>query len=289
MNAIWQDLFYLTLLVGLSVPLGIYIYKVMTGQKVFLSRALAPVENGIYKIMGVKSDEEMGAKKYTLSAILFSVFGLVFLWLLQMLQGYLPFNPEGMKGTSWHLAFNTAASFVANTNWQAYSGETTMSYLTQFLGLTVQNFVSAATGIAVLFALIRGFILKQKTTIGSFWVDLTRTALYVLIPISFVISIILVSQGVVQTFGPYQTVSTLEGGAAQTLPLGPAASQVAIKMLGTNGGGRAEQHEQHGGEDDQAHHLHVEGLDLFAKVFRRPAYHQPRDEHGQQHEGQHPV
>ena len=204
MNAIWQDLFYLTLLVGLSVPLGIYIYKVMTGQKVFLSRALAPVENGIYKIMGVKSDEEMGAKKYTLSAILFSVFGLVFLWLLQMLQGYLPFNPEGMKGTSWHLAFNTAASFVANTNWQAYSGETTMSYLTQFLGLTVQNFVSAATGIAVLFALIRGFILKQKTTIGSFWVDLTRTALYVLIPISFVISIILVSQGVVQTFGPYQ-------------------------------------------------------------------------------------
>ena len=237
MNAIWQDLFYLTLLVGLSVPLGIYIYKVMTGQKVFLSRALAPVENGIYKIMGVKSDEEMGAKKYTLSAILFSVFGLVFLWLLQMLQGYLPFNPEGMKGTSWHLAFNTAASFVANTNWQAYSGETTMSYLTQFLGLTVQNFVSAATGIAVLFTLIRGFILKQKTTIGSFWVDLTRTALYVLIPISFVISIILVSQGVVQTFGPYQTVSTLEGGAAQTLPLGPAASQVAIKMLGTNGGG----------------------------------------------------
>jgi K+-transporting ATPase ATPase A chain len=232
-----EDIFYIVVLIGLSIPLGIYMYKIMTGQKVFLTRAFAPVENGIYKIMGVKSDEEMGAKKYALSALLFSAVGLVFLWLLQMLQGHLPFNPAGMKGTSWDLAFNTAASFVTNTNWQAYSGETTLSYLTQFLGLTVQNFMSAATGIAVLFALARGFILKRKTTIGSFWVDMTKTTLYVLIPLSFIVAIILVSQGVVQTFGPYKIVSMLESGAKQTLALGPAASQIAIKQLGTNGGG----------------------------------------------------
>lgn len=232
-----QDILYLVLLIGLSIPLGIYMYKVMTGQKVFLSRVLVPVENGIYKIMGVKGDEEMGAKKYALSVLIFSAVGLVFVWLLQMLQGVLPFNPAGIKGTSWHLAFNTSASFVSNTNWQAYSGETGLSYLSQFLGLTVQNFVSAAAGIAVLFALVRGFILRKKSTIGSFWVDLTRTTLYVLIPLSFIVAILLVSQGVVQTFSPYKDVAMLESGAAQTLPLGPAASQIAIKQLGTNGGG----------------------------------------------------
>jgi len=232
-----QDIFFIVLLIGLSIPLGIYMYKVMTGQKVFLTRALAPVEKGIYKLMGVKGDEEESAKKYALSALLFSAIGLVFLWLLQMLQGFLPFNLEGMKATSWHLAFNTAASFVSNTNWQAYSGESTLSYLTQFLGFTVQNFVSAATGIAVLFALIRGFTLKQKKTLGSFWADLTRTTLYVLLPLSFVVALLLVSQGVVQTFSQYKDVAMLESGAAQTIPLGPAASQIAIKQLGTNGGG----------------------------------------------------
>lgn len=232
-----EDLFYIVALIGLSIPLGTYIYKVMDGQKVFLTRVFSPVENGIYRVMGIKSDEEMGAKKYALSVILFSAIGFIFLFLLQMLQGFFPFNPARMKGVSWDLAFNTAASFVTNTNWQAYSGETTMSYLTQFLGLTVQNFVSAATGIAVLYALIRGFILKRKNTLGSFWVDLTRTTLYVLIPLSFIVAIILVSQGVVQTFGPYRTVTMLQGGAMQTLPLGPAASQIAIKQLGTNGGG----------------------------------------------------
>lgn len=234
---IWQDIFYLALLIGLSIPLGIYMYKVMAGQKVFLTRVLAPVENGIYRIMGVKSDEEMGAKKYALSVLSFSAMGLAFLWALQMLQGLLPFNPEGLEGTSWHLAFNTSASFVSNTNWQAYSGESALSYLSQFLGLAVQNFVSAAAGIAVLFALARGFFLRQQKTIGSFWVDLTRTTLYVLIPLSFIVAIILVSQGVVQTFGPYKDVVMLESGATQTLPLGPAASQIAIKQLGTNGGG----------------------------------------------------
>lgn len=234
---IWQDVFFIVLLIGLSIPLGIYMYKMMTGQEVFLTRVLAPMEKGIYKLMGVQGDEEMSAKKYALSVLLFSAIGLVFLWLLQMLQGFLPFNPEGMKATSWHLAFNTAASFVSNTNWQAYSGESTLSYLTQFLGLTVQNFVSAATGIAVLFALIRGFILKQKKTLGSFWADLTKTTLYVLLPLSFIVAILLVSQGVVQTFGPYRDVAMLESGAVQTIPLGPAASQIAIKQLGTNGGG----------------------------------------------------
>lgn len=132
---IWQDIFYIAVLIGLSIPLGIYIYRVMTGQKVFLTHVLAPVEKGIYKLMGIQDDEEMSAKKYVLSTLLFSAIGLVLLWLLQMLQGLLPFNPEGIKGASWHLSFNTAASFVSNTNWQAYSGESTLSYLTQFLGL----------------------------------------------------------------------------------------------------------------------------------------------------------
>lgn len=234
---ILQDALYLVLLVALSIPLGIYMHKIMAGEKVFLTRVLAPVEKGIYRMMGVKSDEEMGAKKYALSVLLFSVICLVFLWLLQVMQHVLPMNPESMGSVRWDLAFNTAASFVSNTNWQAYSGESTMSYLTQFLGLTVQNFVSAAAGIAVLFALIRGFIYKKASGIGNFWVDLTRTTLYVLLPLSLVVAVLLISQGVVQTFGPYHNVTALEDGATLTLPLGPAASQIAIKQLGTNGGG----------------------------------------------------
>ncbi|MDR1772501.1 MAG: potassium-transporting ATPase subunit KdpA [Hungatella sp.] len=236
-HIVMQDIFYIAVLVGLSIPLGIYIYKVMTGQRVFLTPALAPVEKGIYKLMGISSGEEMNAGKYVLSVLLFSGTGFVFLFGLLMLQGALPFNPEGMKGTSWHLAFNTAASFISNTNWQSYSGESTLSYFAQFSGLAVQNFVSAATGIAVLFALIRGFVLKQKKTIGNFWADLVRSTLYILIPLSFLVALLLVSQGVVQTFGPYKEVAMLENGALQTIPLGPAASQIAIKQLGTNGGG----------------------------------------------------
>lgn len=232
-----QDVFYIAVLVGVSIPLGIYIYKVMTGQRVFLTPALTPVEKGIYKLMGIEAEEEMNAGKYALSVFLFNGAGFVFLFGLLMLQGGLPFNPEGMKGTSWHLAFNTAASFVSNTNWQSYSGESTLSYFTQFSGLAVQNFVSAATGIAVLFALIRGFVLKQKNTIGNFWADLVRSTLYILIPISFLVALLLVSQGVVQSFDSYKEVAMLENGALQTIPLGPAASQIAIKQLGTNGGG----------------------------------------------------
>lgn len=231
------DVFYIAVLVALSFPLGIYLNKVMAGDRVFLTRLLLPVERCVYRLMGVKADEEMPAKKYALSLLLFSLAGLIFVWLIQILQGLLPFNPEGMSGTSWHLAFNTAASFVSNTNWQAYSGETTLSYLTQLLGLTVQNFVSAAAGIAVMYALIRGFVFREKRTLGSFWVDLTRCTLYVLIPLSLVVAMLLVSQGVVQTLLPYGTYQTLESGATQVLPLGPAASQIAIKQLGTNGGG----------------------------------------------------
>ncbi|MBR0597017.1 potassium-transporting ATPase subunit KdpA [Sinanaerobacter chloroacetimidivorans] len=234
---ILQDVIYLILLIGLSIPLGLYMYKVLTGQKVFLTRVLSPVESGIYKIMGVRDDEEMEPKKYAFSVIAFSGICLIFLWGLQMLQGFLPFNPEKLGGTSWHLAFNTSASFVSNTNWQAYSGESTLSYFTQALGLTVQNFVSAAAGIAVLFVLIRGFLLKKQTTVGNFWVDLTRTVLYILIPLSLIVAVLIASQGVVQTFSAYQDAVMLESGAAQTIPLGPAASQIAIKQLGTNGGG----------------------------------------------------
>jgi K+-transporting ATPase ATPase A chain len=232
-----QDAFYIVALIGLSIPLGIYIYKVMNGQKVFLTHALAPIEKKIYKLMGTTVDEEMNVTQYARSVLLFSAVGFVFLFFLLVLQGIMPFNPEGMKGASWHLAFNTAASFISNTNWQAYAGESTLSYLVQFSGLTVQNFVSAATGIAVLFALTRGFVLKQKKTLGSFWVDLTRATLYILIPLSFIVALLLVSQGVVQTFDPYKEVTTLEGAATQIIPLGPAASQIAIKQLGTNGGG----------------------------------------------------
>lgn len=232
-----QDALYIALVVALSIPLGRYMYRVMTGKRVLLSRVLSPIETWLYRRMGFNSDREMTAVEYMLAVLLFSAIGIAFLWSLQMLQGLLPFNPSRLPGLTWDLALNTAVSFVTNTNWQAYSGETTMSYLTQCVGLTVQNFASAATGIAVLFALLRGFALKKQKTIGNFWVDLARSTLYILVPISLIVAVLLVSQGVAQTFGPYHDVLTLETGAHQAIPLGPAASQVAIKQLGTNGGG----------------------------------------------------
>lgn len=259
---------YLLILVALAVPLGRYIGKVMNGERVFLSRILIPCENGIYKLLRVRRDEEMTWKRYAVSILLFSGVGLLLLLLLQMLQGILPGNPQGLSGISWHLAFNTAASFITNTNWQAYSGESTLSYLTQAVGLTVQNFVSAAVGIAVLFALIRGFMRVKSNGLGSFWVDVTRIVLYILIPISLLVTIGLISQGVIQNFRPAQTVDLLEPVAVkdgeilegavidgdtvtldgqtvdgavvvqkQFVPMGPAASQIAIKQAGTNGGG----------------------------------------------------
>lgn len=236
---------YLIVLVVLAVPLGFYINKVMNGKKVFLSRILEPCENFIYRVLHVKKDEEMSWKKYLVSVIMFSIFGLVIVFLLQILQGILPGNPAKIKGTTWDLALNTAISFVTNTNWQAYSGESGLSYLTQTLGLTVQNFVSAGTGIAVLYALIRGFTKIKAKGLGNFWVDLTRSVIYILMPLSIVLSVVLVSQGVTQSVDEYQTVKLaepiiLEDGTKiteQTIPLGPAASQIAIKQLGTNGGG----------------------------------------------------
>lgn len=245
MNAVLQYGLYLVILVVLAIPLGKYISKVMDGEKVFLSKVLVPVENFIYKIMRIDKKEDMTWKKYAVSVVSFSIFGFIILFLLNMLQGVLPLNPEGVDGTTAHLAFNTTSSFVTNTNWQAYSGESGLSYLTQMLGLTVQNFVSAATGIAVLFALIRGFTRVKEKGIGSFWVDLTRSILYVLIPLSIVVTLGLASQGVVQNLNSYEEVQLvqpieLEDGTVitkQVIPQGPAASQIAIKQLGTNGGG----------------------------------------------------
>jgi len=244
-STVLQCILYLAILVLLAIPLGTYIGKIMNGEKVFLSKVLVPVENATYRILKVDKDEQMTWKEYSIATILFSIFSFIVLFLMHLLQGILPLNPQGMTGTSWHLAFNNAASFITNTNWQAYSGESTLSYFTQMLGLTVQNFASAAVGIAVLFALIRGFIKVKEKGLGSFWTDVTRIILYLLIPLSLVFAIFLVSQGVVQNFSSYQTVSlvqpiTLDDGTVvteQVVPQGPAASQIAIKQLGTNGGG----------------------------------------------------
>lgn len=270
-STIVQYFIYLVILVILAIPLGSYIGKVMNGEKVFLSKLLSPCEKFIYKIMKIKDDDEMNWKKYTVCVLVFNGIGLIFLFLLQLFQGYLFGNPQKIPGVSWDLSLNTAISFVTNTNWQAYSGESGLSYLTQALGLTVQNFVSAATGIAVLFALIRGFIKVKSKGLGSYWVDMTKIILYILIPLNVVISIGLVSQGVVQNFKSAETVQLLEPIAVdnkgniienakidlktntvsvngkivedaevideEIIPLGPAASQVAIKQTGTNGGG----------------------------------------------------
>ena len=244
-STVIQCILYLAVLVLLAIPLGKYIGKIMNGEKVFLTKAVQPVENLTYRILKVDKDEQMTAKKYGISVMLFSIFSFIVLFLLHLLQGILPLNPQSMSGTSWDLAFNNAVSFTTNTNWQAYSGESTVSYLTQMLGLTVQNFASAAVGIAVLFALIRGFIKVKQTGLGSFWADVTKITLYILIPLSLVLAIVLVSQGVIQNFSSYQTVSlvqpvTLPDGTVvteQVVPQGPAASQIAIKQLGTNGGG----------------------------------------------------
>ena len=271
MRTVIQYVLYLAILIVLAIPLGSYIKKVMSGEKTILSKVLTPCENLVYRVMRVDKEEQMTWKKYAVSVLLFSGIGLVFLFLLQLLQGVLPGNPQGLSGVKWDLAFNTSASFVTNTNWQAYSGESTLSYLTQALGLTVQNFVSAATGIAVLFALIRGFVKVKATGLGNFWVDMTRIVIHILIPLNLVIALLLVSGGVIQNLKGAETVSLVEPIAVsaegevledavidteegtvtvdgmlvpdaqivteQFVPMGPAASQVAIKQTGTNGGG----------------------------------------------------
>ena len=216
--------------------MGIYMAKVFSGGRSFISPVVAPVERFLYRIFSVDPNEEMSWKTYTLSLVLLNVIGIAVLFLLQLIQGWLPFNPQKLGAVRWDTALNTAISFSTNTNWQAYSGEQTMSYLTQMLGLTVQNFISAAIGIVAVIAVIRGFVRKSMAAIGNFWVDLTRCVLYVLLPLVVILSFILVSQGVVQTLSPSITARTLEG-SKQVIAVGPVASQVAIKQIGTNGGG----------------------------------------------------
>jgi len=227
---------YVGLLVLVSPWLGTWIVSAMEGAPGRLLGFLQPLERNLYRWAGVVPEVKMNARRYTAALLAFNAFGLVILYALQVLQHHLPLNPQSLPAVSWHLALNTAISFVTNTNWQAYSGEATLSYLTQMLGLTVQNFVSAATGLAVLFALARGLVRRAGTNLGNFWVDITRATLYILLPLAFLLALLLAGQGVVQTFQPYADAHTLEG-VTQRIPLGPAASQIAIKQLGTNGGG----------------------------------------------------
>ncbi len=235
-DAVTQAIIYIVVLVALAIPLGLYMAKVFSGEKTFLDRLLRPIERLIYRVAHVDQEREMNWKQYAIALIIFNLVGLVFLYVLLRLQGHLPGNPQGFKGVSRSLSFNTSASFVTNTNWQAYSGESTMSYLSQMLGLTVQNFLAPATGLCVIIALIRGFKRKKTDKIGNFWVDLTRSVLWVLIPLSIVLAVIFMWQGSIQNLSAYKKVTTV-AGAEQTLPMGPAASQESIKDLGTNGGG----------------------------------------------------
>ncbi|CBE67492.1 MAG: potassium-transporting ATPase subunit KdpA [Candidatus Methylomirabilis oxygeniifera] len=256
---------YMVVLLALAKPLGAYMARVYEGRPFGLDRLLGPFERWIYRLSGIRADDEMRWQTYARAMLLFNLTGVLMVYALQRMQGLLPLNPQSLGPVSPDSAFNTAVSFATNTNWQGYGGETTMSYLTQMLGLTVQNFLSAATGMAVLVAFIRGLARRSAQTIGSFWVDLTRTTLYILLPLSLVLALALASQGVVQTFGPYAKASVVQPTTydepvtdkdgtpvldekgrpvtkkarltEQVIALGPVASQVAIKQLGTNGGG----------------------------------------------------
>jgi K+-transporting ATPase ATPase A chain len=240
-----QLIFYIVILLALAKPLGSFMAKVYQGEHTFLDRVLGPVEQFMYRVSGVRPEEEMNWKTYAIAAMLFNILGLLTLYGLQRFQSVLQLNPQGLGAVTPDSAWNTAVSFATNTNWQGYGGEVTMSYLSQMLGLAVQNFVSAAMGMAVLAAFIRGIVRHTAKTIGNFWVDLTRSTLYILLPLSLVLALALVSQGVVQTFRPYTTVTLLQPTTGadgnpiteQVLAVGPAASQIAIKQLGTNGGG----------------------------------------------------
>jgi K+-transporting ATPase ATPase A chain len=263
-NSFLQITLYVAALLALAKPLGGYMARIYQGESA-VNRWLAPFEGLIYRVSGVSPKQEMRWTDYAIALLVFNLLGALAVFALQRLQAYLPLNPQGLANVSPDSAFNTAASFATNTNWQGYSGEVTMSYLTQMLGLTVQNFVSAASGMATLVAFTRGFIRRNADTIGNFWVDLTRSTLYILLPLSFILALVLVGQGVVQNFSPYQTVTLTESVSyeqpklgqdgqplknadgspvmekvqtkEQILAMGPAASQVAIKQLGTNGGG----------------------------------------------------
>ncbi len=241
----FQLIFYFVVLFLLVKPLGLFMAHVYQGERTFLDPVFGPLERLIYRLGGVHADEEMNWKVYAIALMVFNVLGLLVVYGLQRVQGFLPLNPQSLGAVSPDSSWNTAVSFASNTNWQGYGGETTMSYLTQMMAMTVQNFVSAATGMAALAAMIRGIARHTTDKIGNFWVDLTRTVLYILLPLAFVLALALVSQGVVQTFSQYQTANLLQpitdasgkSVTTQTLAVGPAASQIAIKQLGTNGGG----------------------------------------------------
>jgi K+-transporting ATPase ATPase A chain len=244
-NNLAQSLIYLTALLLLVKPLGIYMARIYEGKPVGINVWFSWLEKLIYRLAGVHPEQGMNWKAYAIGMMLFNVLGIVIVYILQRFQTHLPLNPLALPAVNPDLAFNTAISFATNTNWQSYGGETTLSYFTQMLGLTVQNFVSAATGMAILVAVIRGFIQKQIETIGNFWVDLVRSTLYILLPLALILSLALVSQGVVQTFNSSAKVALLQTAkdangkaiSGQVIAVGPAASQVAIKQLGTNGGG----------------------------------------------------
>jgi potassium-transporting ATPase potassium-binding subunit len=244
-NGWLQIALYLIVLLVLVKPLGWYMARVYEGQHVGLNRLFAPVERLLYRLFGTRDDEGQNWKQYALAVILFNALGMLVVYGLQRLQAALPLNPAGLGAVTPDSSFNTAASFASNTNWQGYGGEVTMSYLSQMLGLNVQNFLSAASGMAVLVALIRGLRGRTTQSIGNFWVDLTRSTLYILLPLALILALVQTSQGVVQSFGPYVEVPMLQGTTdgdgnpvtTQVLPMGPASSQIAIKQLGTNGGG----------------------------------------------------
>jgi K+-transporting ATPase ATPase A chain len=235
-NAILQIVLFAGAVTLTVKPLGAYMAAVFEGRRTFLSPVFAPVEHLFYRAAGLNPSTEQHWTGYALATLAFSVAGLVFLYAILRLQAYLPFNPQGLANVPADLAFNTAVSFVTNTNWQSYAGETTLSYFSQMAGLTMHNFVSAATGIALAIALIRGFARRSAKTVGNFWVDLVRATLYVLLPLALVMALVLIGQGVPQNFSAYTAVTTFEG-LKQTIAQGPVASQEAIKMLGTNGGG----------------------------------------------------
>jgi K+-transporting ATPase ATPase A chain len=262
-----RDFFQLALfilgLVALTPPLGRFMVRVFAGERHFLQRPLSLIERGIYRLSGIDPAREMSWKTYAVALLVFNIVGAAVLLILEMTQAWLPLNPQRLPNLPFALAFNTAISFMTNTNWQAYSGESTMSYFTQMTGLAVHNFVSAATGIAVAVALARGLVRKTTSTIGNFWAHLTRSTLYILLPLSILIAVVLAQQGVIQTFAGYPTATTLEG-ASQQIPLGPVASQIAIKQLGTNGGGFFGQNSAHPFENPTPLSNFVEVFVIFA-------------------------
>jgi K+-transporting ATPase ATPase A chain len=258
-----QILLYCAILVAITPVLGAYMTSVFNGERTFMSPILRPVEAAIYKLAGIDERQEQHAVTYTVGMLLFHVGGFVILYLLMRLQAGLPFNPAEQSAVAEDLSFNTAMSFITNTNWQNYGGESTMSYLVQMLGLTHQNYLSAATGIVLAIALIRGFARHSMRTVGSFWVDVTRCTLYILLPICIPYALFLVWQGIPQTLGPYIDATTLEG-AKQSIAVGPVASQIAIKMLGTNGGGFFNANAAHPFENPTALSNYVQIISIFA-------------------------